>query len=413
MSIRDAVAGARPQLAFKLDSRLAALSAAVLALALVAAHALTIPGGTWRMAALAATGAGIGFVLYRSTFGFTGAFRTLLVARDATAFKSHALLLGLAAILMLPLIGLGELSGQKLGGPATPIGVAFITGATLFGIGMQTAGGCSSGTMFALGGGNMKFAAVLAFFIAGSTLGALHMEFWWMLPALPPVVLHREYGWIAALAAVILLTAALWLAAAAFSKAPVKPAPHADAKPLLNRIAYGPWPLAWGAAGLALLNALTLALSGRPWGETAAFALWGSKLLAATGFDDPGFWTYWGRPEFEKQLDASIFTDTVSVMNIAVLLGAAIAAALSNTFRISLGGGWRAWSGAILGGFLMGYGARLSNGCNISAYFSSVSTANLSGFVWLAFALLGCYAGIKLRPLFGLSNTPREDARSP
>ena len=408
MTAKNACADSFSDAPLKLNSNRAVLGFAALLLAGLAAHVLTISGGGWRMAALAFTGAAIGFALFRSTFGFSGAFRALIAERNAEAFKAHALLLGFAALLMLPLIGLGEVFGQRIGGPSTPIGVTFATGAALFGIGMQLAGGCSSGTMFALGGGNLKFIAVLVFFIIGSTFGALHMDWWWKLPALEPVVLHRTYGWAVSLAVILAASAAMWAFGARYSKAAAADATDAK-RPLFCRVAYGPWPLAWGALAIAALNALTLVLSGRPWGETAAFALWGSKIVAATGLDDPEFWTYWGRPDFENQLGASIFTDVVSVMNIAVLLGATAAAALSQTFNPRTGGDWRAWIAAILGGLLMGYGARLSNGCNISAYFSSVSTANLSGFAWLAFALIGCYAGVKLRPLFGLSGIKPED----
>lgn len=57
---------------------------------------------------------------------------------------------------------------------------------------------------------------------------------------------------------------------------------------------------------------------------------------------------------------------------------------------------------AVIGGLLLGYGARLAFGCNIGAFFSGVVSGSLHGWVWLIFGLLGTYAGIYLRPLFGL-----------
>ncbi len=158
----------------------------------------------------------------------------------------------------------------------------------------------------------------------------------------------------------------------------------------------------WGAIALALLNIATLILSSRPWGETSAFVLWGSMIGDKLGLTDSVFWLYWSRPGYTEQLEASILLDVTSVMDIAIPLGAALAAALAGGFRLSLGGGIRPWAGAILGGVLMGYGARLSNGCNISAYFSSLAAGNASGWLWLVVALAGCWVGLKLRPLFGL-----------
>jgi hypothetical protein len=38
-------------------------------------------------------------------------------------------------------------------------------------------------------------------------------------------------------------------------------------------------------AQIAVVNVATLAMAGCPWGVTSAFALWGSKILAAVGVD--------------------------------------------------------------------------------------------------------------------------------
>ena len=50
----------------------------------------------------------------------------------------------------------------------------------------------------------------------------------------------------------------------------------------------------------------------------------------------------------------------------------------------------------------MGYGARLSDGCNIGAYFSALASGSLSGWVWVAAAFLGSAIGLRLRPIFRL-----------
>ncbi len=51
----------------------------------------------------------------------------------------------------------------------------------------------------------------------------------------------------------------------------------------------------------------------------------------------------------------------------------------------------------------MGWGARIGFGCNIGAFVGGVASGSLHGWVWFAAALPGCWIGIKLRPLFGLS----------
>jgi uncharacterized membrane protein YedE/YeeE len=57
---------------------------------------------------------------------------------------------------------------------------------------------------------------------------------------------------------------------------------------------------------------------------------------------------------------------------------------------------------AILGGLMLGYGARIAYGCNIGAYFSGIASSSVHGWVWFAAAFLGNGVGARLRPLFGL-----------
>ena len=56
-----------------------------------------------------------------------------------------------------------------------------------------------------------------------------------------------------------------------------------------------------------------------------------------------------------------------------------------------------------LGGLIMGWGARLGFGCNIGAFVGGVASGSLHGWVWFACALPGCWVGMQIRPLFGLS----------
>jgi hypothetical protein len=55
---------------------------------------------------------------------------------------------------------------------------------------------------------------------------------------------------------------------------------------------------------------------------------------------------------------------------------------------------------ALIGGLAMGYGARIAYGCNIGAFFSGVASTSLHGWLWIAAALPGCWAGILLRRRF-------------
>jgi hypothetical protein len=170
----------------------------------------------------------------------------------------------------------------------------------------------------------------------------------------------------------------------------------------------GPWPLMAGAIGLAVVNIATLVIAGRPWGVTSAFALWGAKLAAALGIP-VATWPYWTVPAQAAALQASVLSDVTSVMNAGIILGALTASLLAGRFAPA----WRipraSLAAAIIGGLLLGYGARVAYGCNIGAYFSGIASGSLHGWLWLPAAFVGNMLGTSLRPLFGLGveRTPR------
>jgi hypothetical protein len=168
-----------------------------------------------------------------------------------------------------------------------------------------------------------------------------------------------------------------------------------------RRVLHGPWPLIAGGIGLAAVNIATLAISGRPWGVTSAFALWGAKALMAVGVDVAA-WPYWSTPAQAASLKAGVIFDATSVMNVGIMLGALVAAACAGRFAPTWRVAPRSLLAAIAGGLLLGYGARIAYGCNIGAYFSGIASGSVHGWLWLPAAFAGNAAGTRLRPFFGL-----------
>lgn len=103
-------------------------------------------------------------------------------------------------------------------------------------------------------------------------------------------------------------------------------------------------------------------------------------------------------------MQGSILDDITSVMDIGLVAGAMCAAALAGRFAPQLRIPLRSLVAAILGGLLMGYGARIAFGCNIGAFFSGVASTSLHGWLWISAALHGNWIGVRLRPLFKLPN---------
>jgi uncharacterized membrane protein YedE/YeeE len=360
--------------------------AAAMLLAIVPAWLAAESG--WRFVALFGVGILLGATLHRFAFGFAYAYRRLIVQGDTRGLRAQLPMLALATLLFAPVLAAGQAFGLTVGGAVAPLGVQVAAGAFLFGIGMQLGGGCGSGTLYTAGGGSPRMLVVLAAFCAGSFWASLHMGWWQSTPAWGEISLGEALGWETAAVLQTLTLTAVWLALRRRDSG--RGATHID-------------PLLVGGLLLALLNFATLILAGHPWTITWAFTLWGAKAATLFGWQPAGD-PFWTAPFQGGALSASVFEDVTSLMDIGILLGAALAAALMRRFspqwRIPL----RLLAAAVLGGLLMGYGARIAFGCNIGAFFSGVASTSLHGWLWFAAALAGSWIGVRLRPRFGLAN---------
>ncbi len=114
---------------------------------------------------LLVVGAALGLTLYHAAFGFTSAWRVFINERRGAGLRAQMVMLALAVLLFFPALGAGTLFGQPVVGLVAPAGVSVVFGAFIFGIGMQLGGGCASGTLFTVGGGNARMLVTLLFFI--------------------------------------------------------------------------------------------------------------------------------------------------------------------------------------------------------------------------------------------------------
>ncbi|MBX9702025.1 MAG: YeeE/YedE family protein, partial [Acetobacteraceae bacterium] len=246
----------------------------------------------------------------------------------------------------------------------------------------------------------------LACFVAGATLAVWQAELWQGWPALPSISLPATLGLLPAMALALAIFALVWWGSAAWERrrhGAVEPILPAHGPGGLGRVLLaGPWPLAWGAVGLALLNLATLILAGRPWGITAAFPLWGSLAVERLGWDDPVFWSYWEDPTRAEALLRPLASERITVMDLGLVAGAFLAAGLAGRFAPDWRIGLRPALASVAGGLLLGIGAVLAFGCNVSVYFSGIASGSLHGWAWIGPALLGNWVGLRLRPIFGL-----------
>jgi hypothetical protein len=333
-----------------------------------------------RQSVLFLVGIGMGAVLSGARFGFTTGWRTLIEQRDPRGVTGQLVLLALASVVAMPMIGTFPELQAALGPPS----VSLLVGAFVFGLTMQIADGCGSGTLYKAGLGVPLNMGILPLFALGSFLGSANIHSWLALGQVQPVSFTQTFGTWQALVITLVLLAVLALAV---------------------RLWVGPgktwfqksW--MWGAVGLAVLASLNLVFAGQPWGVVYGFGLWAAKGAVALGLFDPSANVFWSQAGNAQRLTQTVLMDVTSITNIGILGGALWVSTRKAPAGKPLTG--RQWAVGLVAGFLMGYSSRLAFGCNIGAMLSGISTGSLHGWIWVPMAFMGTLIGVRVRRHYG------------
>lgn len=166
--------------------------------------------------------------------------------------------------------------------------------------------------------------------------------------------------------------------------------------PIYKKLMKEPLSYGAGAVLLAVFGIAHFIIFGKPWGVTTTFGIWGAKLMSYVGAT-PENWLYFqNHASMGKSYVTPFFQDGGSIRNLGIIFGATLATLLASEFKIKKIKNKKQIVAGMLGGFLMGFGARLALGCNIGALFSATAALSLSGWVFAAFLLVGAIFGSKL-----------------
>ena len=331
-----------------------------------------------RQALLLLVGVGLGATLAAARFGFTTGWRVLVEQRDPSGVYGQIVLLGLLAALSMPIVSHYAETTAALG----PLSISLLVGAFVFGLCMQVADGCGSGTLYKAGLGVPLNMAVLPMFVLGSFVGSVQLNDWLALGALPAVGLVQRWGMGGALAATLAGLVVVTWGVGRWSGQPFN----------VRRI---PRRWLWGALALAVFAALNLFIAGQPWGIVYGFGLWGAKAATALGVFDPTANAFWSDPGHAERLRETLLLDVTSITNLGILAGALWVAAGRQQTAKSLSG--TQWVIGLVAGFLLGYSSRLAFGCNVGAMVSGISTGSVHGWVWVPLAFAGTLVGLRVR----------------
>ena len=330
---------------------------------------------------LVGLGIALGITFMGFQYGFASGWRRFLQTGDGSAVSLHFILAALCALVFIPVTA----SGLGPSGSLAPVSLSLFVGAFMFGVGMQMANGCGSGVLFSFGGGSGRMIVALPFFVMGSVIGSVILPTFLELGSLDPIEIGADLSVAGKLGLNLLL---LLAAASLFFWFGRQRGFHLSKRMLGATIL------------IAVLCWAVFMVSRHPWGVTFGFTLWGAKIASLIGLpiEQAAFWNW---PGPQRALKHSVLSDTSSLMDFAMIVGAGLAASLSGAF------GKASWPNApqlfaaAIGGILMGIGARLGFGCNIGAFLAGTASGSVHGWIWFAMAMAGSVLGIRLRAFFG------------
>ncbi|MBR5969503.1 MAG: YeeE/YedE family protein [Lachnospiraceae bacterium] len=166
-----------------------------------------------------------------------------------------------------------------------------------------------------------------------------------------------------------------------------------------------PFTLKEGAIGLTVLFTLLLALFKSEWGASTPYGLWVARVLIAFGVS-PEKIAIFANTTMGGAFETPFLEQAVTMQDIGILFGAVIYMLLAGnwiaTVKESLSITGKEAVMYCIGGFTMGFGTRMAQGCNAGALYSPIAAFSLSGWVFLPFMVIGGVLGNKVYKKTGI-----------
>lgn len=320
-------------------------------------------------------GLGFGYILEHFHMSFSAAITEPITCRSTAQFR--AILIGiLVSSFMISVFKYLTLGAYDLVG-VFPVGIVLVIGAFLFGCGMVFASGGASGVLIQLGEGHIIHIITLICIVIGfSTANTVHRTFWtFFINRESFIFFPHNLGWKLGLAvncAILLLFYVL-----AFK---------CECQPITINVSY-----IKGAICLGILSFLHIFVLTSPFSISEAFP-WIADCFCRSISKN----TY----IVSNNLVARIAALGTNMRNLGFITGALISSLFSTNFHLRRDISKIQILSSIIGGFMMGYGACIAGGCNITSFFVAASALSLSGWIFLIALFVGAFVGTKLLQRF-------------
>lgn len=375
-------------------------------------------------------GTGFGYALARAVIGFSGTVGRPFRTGSTKLMQVLVMMFVGTAVLSVSLLYNSDLSQYAL--RIYPISIGAIAGGLLFGFGMAMTGCCASGALTTLASSLPRAAITLFFFMMGVFVGfPIQKNAGWVKNSLISTATGREQkggvffpdlfkwdgveGYLGAVLLSILLAGIVIYFAKIYEsrqrssgsfkgisieKEQSYSSEKVEEFNLLSGKTYyqwfiKPWSMTTGSFLIMAMFLMLLSVTNKGWGITTSFGYWFGKIILIFGSSPEALAAYTGKKV--SVFTTPFFEHASSIQNFGILLGVIIYYLTAGKLVKSLSNGWNLrFSDVIMyifGGFFMGFGTRLANGCNVGALYSPIATFSLSGWIFLATMTAGAILG--------------------
>ncbi|WAW14893.1 YeeE/YedE family protein [Peptostreptococcus equinus] len=164
---------------------------------------------------------------------------------------------------------------------------------------------------------------------------------------------------------------------------------------MYKRIFVRSWTLKTAAIIIAVIFTILMGVTKAGWGASTPYGLWFGKFLMLFGVSSKSLSNFTLMPDVAFSMP--FFSHPINVQNFGIVVGTAMylltAGIFKQTFYSELKINSKEALFYVLGGFSMGFGTRLSNGCNVGALYTPIANFSLSGWIFLVFLAIGGILG--------------------
>lgn len=351
-----------------------------------------------------------GYVLQRGFFGFAGTVRRAVSSGSSRLAVAVLVSVAVSVVLTTCVLYFAGKNDVTVKTNFYPINMAQWIGGFLFGLGMIGAGSCASGMLTDVGSGFTRAIILVPFFCLGTYLGMTHLS-WWTTSIFwkgPVVNLGEVFSPLGGIIVSLLIVGVILLAVLRYEKKRIATnrysLPEVETVPegvgsagllkskVYHKIFAEQWSLSLTAILLAVAFVIHLLVNGKGWGITTALGYWGGWFVEAVGGDASVAFPFIKEATFEK--GPWVYSGTW--LNIGMVGGALAYLLMSGRFVYTVALSTREVIFYVLSGAIMGYSTRISRGCNIGAFYTSVSMQSLAGWTYAIFVVIGGLVGMKL-----------------